>query len=274
MAPRFRSRIATSLLVVAAVLPLQVAATTATASDQQRTPVDRPPHLGHPQQSSDSRPVDLPLAGSSAGVGRGHPGRPGPPAEFPDDLDTFPEMPDFPELPDLLPDFPDPPSNLPGLPQPHPSQPPTAEPSPPDSAREPDADRDLPDAESPEPSQPAGLPEADGAQIPPDPAGPSPAPSPSASSSAPAKAAPVKPPRRPEAGERFAAPGSPRQTPGGSEGQGDTTQEGLEAGPAAEGSPYTFEAPEARVERVLPMGTGLALTGLGLAFLGLRLRRR
>ncbi|TVL92443.1 hypothetical protein CD790_12215 [Streptomyces sp. SAJ15] len=28
-----------------------------------------------------------------------------------------------------------------------------------------------------------------------------------------------------------------------------------------------------RVTRVLPLGTGLALTGLGLAFLGLRLRR-
>jgi hypothetical protein len=54
----------------------------------------------------------------------------------------------------------------------------------------------------------------------------------------------------------------------------DTAQEGLEAGPATTGSPYAFEAPEARVERVLPMGTGLALTGLGLAFLGLRLRRR
>ncbi|MFG2890390.1 hypothetical protein [Streptomyces sp. NPDC048248] len=276
VAPRFRSRIATSLLVLAAVLPLQVAVTTATASDQQRTPVDRPPHLGHPQDRPDAAPADLPLAGSRAGVGRGHPGRPGAPAGFADDWDPVPEMPDFPELPDLLPAFPDPPSHLPGAPKPHhPSPPPTDVPSPPESAQEPpDEGSDAPAAESPQPSEPTGLPEADDVQIPPAPAEPSPAPSPPASKPAPTKAAPAKPPRRPEARERFVAPGAPRQTPGASEGQGDATQDGLEAGPAAEGSPYTFEAPEARVERVLPMGTGLALTGLGLAFLGLRLRRR
>ncbi|MEV0260601.1 hypothetical protein AB0I49_04565 [Streptomyces sp. NPDC050617] len=33
-------------------------------------------------------------------------------------------------------------------------------------------------------------------------------------------------------------------------------------------------APTGHVMRVLPLGTGLALTGLGLAFAGLRLRRR
>ncbi|WP_181690317.1 hypothetical protein [Streptomyces sp. NBRC 110611] len=38
--------------------------------------------------------------------------------------------------------------------------------------------------------------------------------------------------------------------------------------------PYALEAPTAPVERVLPMGAGLTLTGLGLAFFGLRLRRR
>lgn len=38
--------------------------------------------------------------------------------------------------------------------------------------------------------------------------------------------------------------------------------------------PYAEESTTARVERVLPMGAGLTLTGLGLAFLGLRLRRR
>ncbi|POX42140.1 hypothetical protein C3486_06610 [Streptomyces sp. Ru73] len=37
--------------------------------------------------------------------------------------------------------------------------------------------------------------------------------------------------------------------------------------------PYTTER-AARVARVLPFGAGLALTGLGLAFIGLRLRRR
>jgi hypothetical protein len=34
-----------------------------------------------------------------------------------------------------------------------------------------------------------------------------------------------------------------------------------------------METPVAPVERVLPMGAGLALTGLGLAFFALRLRR-
>ncbi|MEU5545068.1 MULTISPECIES: hypothetical protein [Streptomyces] len=37
--------------------------------------------------------------------------------------------------------------------------------------------------------------------------------------------------------------------------------------------PYAMETPAAPVERVLPMGAGLALTGLGLAFFALRLRR-
>ncbi|QHC20120.1 hypothetical protein [Streptomyces sp. GS7] len=46
------------------------------------------------------------------------------------------------------------------------------------------------------------------------------------------------------------------------------------AGPAPAESPYALDAPAARVERVLPMGAGMALTGLGLAFLALRLRRR
>lgn len=47
-----------------------------------------------------------------------------------------------------------------------------------------------------------------------------------------------------------------------------------DAEPAASSGPYAMETPSAPVERVLPMGAGLALTGLGLAFLGLRLRRR
>ncbi|MYX06231.1 hypothetical protein GTW98_05315 [Streptomyces sp. SID8375] len=38
-------------------------------------------------------------------------------------------------------------------------------------------------------------------------------------------------------------------------------------------TPYAMETPGAPVERVLPMGAGLALTGLGLAFFALRLRR-
>ncbi|MFI8995544.1 hypothetical protein [Streptomyces sp. NPDC053542] len=39
-------------------------------------------------------------------------------------------------------------------------------------------------------------------------------------------------------------------------------------------SPYAPTEHAARVARVLPFGAGLALTGLGLAFIGLRLRRR
>ncbi len=182
-------------------------------------------------------PADLPLAGSRAGVGRGHPGRPGAPVGFADDWDPVPEMPDFPELPDLLPALPDPPSHLPGAPQPHhPSPPPTDAASPPESAQEPpDEGRDAPEAESPQPSEPTGLPEADDAQIPPAPAGPSPAPSPSASRSAPKQAAPAKPPRRPEARERFVAPGAPRQTPGTSEGQGRHHAGWSRSGPGGRG---------------------------------------
>ncbi|RXS64883.1 hypothetical protein EST92_30340 [Streptomyces sp. TM32] len=44
-------------------------------------------------------------------------------------------------------------------------------------------------------------------------------------------------------------------------------------GETATDRPYAMETPAAPVERVLPMGAGLALTGLGLAFFALRLRR-
>ncbi|MBM4794787.1 hypothetical protein HXP44_22650 [Streptomyces sioyaensis] len=49
--------------------------------------------------------------------------------------------------------------------------------------------------------------------------------------------------------------------------------DGVDGEAAATERPYAMETPSAPVERVLPMGAGLALTGLGLAFFALRLRR-
>ncbi|MEU3710355.1 hypothetical protein [Streptomyces catenulae] len=46
-----------------------------------------------------------------------------------------------------------------------------------------------------------------------------------------------------------------------------------QAEPQSDGSTYPFAGTGTHAERVLPMGAGMALTGLGLAFLGLRLRR-
>ena len=55
--------------------------------------------------------------------------------------------------------------------------------------------------------------------------------------------------------------------------EGGSVPDGMDGEAAATGGPYALETPAAPVERVLPMGAGLALTGLGLAFFALRLRR-
>ncbi|MYS18775.1 hypothetical protein GA0115240_10121, partial [Streptomyces sp. DvalAA-14] len=43
--------------------------------------------------------------------------------------------------------------------------------------------------------------------------------------------------------------------------------------PAAESASESASAPARRATRILPLGLGLLLTGLGLGFIGLRLRR-
>ncbi|MEV5593352.1 hypothetical protein [Streptomyces sp. NPDC052496] len=45
------------------------------------------------------------------------------------------------------------------------------------------------------------------------------------------------------------------------------------AASAASPAPYAETEPGSGVHRVLPLGAGMALTGLGLAFIALRLRR-
>ncbi|MEU9110768.1 hypothetical protein AB0D04_02930 [Streptomyces sp. NPDC048483] len=268
MAPGFRSRITTGLLVAAAALPVPLA-TTATAVQQRNTPPDRPPHLVGRHALPDSYAADPPLAGSRAGEGRGHPGRPESLEHLPGGPrpDADMEVPDFLDLRDLLgeireeiPRYPDdPPEYLPWHDRRHR----------PDPDSSPAPDDDSTDALGPEDYEP------DGPERPPAEAqGPDRAP-PAAPSPAPSRSAPPRPspsPRSDVAGggldhrpyESLQAPAKPKK-------QDRTPPDNADADPAAS---ETMEGPTAPVERVLPMGAGLALTGLGLAFLGLRLRRR
>lgn len=118
VAPGFRSRIATGLLVAAVVLPVPIGATSAVAADRRATPVDRPPHLARPGDPPDDVPGDVgadgfgldgfddfggavPPAEGSAVRGRaGHRGHPGAPARIPGLPDRFPG------LPNAIPGFP------------------------------------------------------------------------------------------------------------------------------------------------------------------------
>lgn len=118
VAPGFRSRIATGLLVAAVVLPVPIGATSAAAADRRVTPVDRPPHFVHPGDqpeddfvqevagaedygldgysdddfAADRRPVDG--RGGEAGRRRHGHGHPGAPARFPELPPRFPGMSD------------------------------------------------------------------------------------------------------------------------------------------------------------------------------------
>lgn len=56
VAPGFRSRIATGLLVAAVVLPVPIGATSAVAADRRATPIDRPPLLARPGDQPDDVP--------------------------------------------------------------------------------------------------------------------------------------------------------------------------------------------------------------------------
>ncbi|MFG2140269.1 hypothetical protein [Streptomyces sp. NPDC048650] len=287
MAPGFRSRITTGLLVAAAALPVSLATTTATAAELRITRFDLPPHLVHRHTLPDSYAEDPSLAGIRAGEGRGHPGRP----ELLEDLPGAPrpptdlDSPDFPDLRDFLADIPDEVPHYPDDPSeylPWHDRQYRSDPDSPDSSTEPDADADSDAAadadadvsdDAPAPEDPAtNAPESrpDGARRP---KGAAPAtPPPAPSRSAPAKPAPS--PRSDVAGRLGRHPYKPLQPPAKPRNQHHTPADDTDADPVASANPYALEGPTAPVERVLPMGAGLALTGLGLAFLGLRLRRR
>ncbi|MCF3143544.1 hypothetical protein [Streptomyces platensis] len=292
VAPGFRSRIATGLLVAAVVLPVPIGATSAAAADRRSTPVDRPPLLARPGDQPDDPGADgfgldglddfaigpPPVEGPGAGGGRvraGHRGHPGAPA-----------LPDrYPGLPDALPGVPHRPSHhhhFGGLRghgrwhhHPHhpfgPDFPPYGIPGPDGGSadvtghgrhRHPDV---------------AGSSDADRAHARPGRRAPKKHRKPAASESHEAAATPSRPApsRRYDVADRFnrrtyeALPPLPTPTPKG----GGSAQESTADDAAATATPYAMDTPVAPVERVLPMGAGLALTGLGLAFFALRLRR-
>ncbi|MFE6687881.1 hypothetical protein ACFVFQ_15545 [Streptomyces sp. NPDC057743] len=269
VAPGFRTRIASSLLVVATALPVSMIAGPAVAADLHATPAARP------DEPLDDFAADPPMAGDRLGE------------QYPDAPERLPDLPgvdDFRDLPDNLLGLSGP---LPGFPH-HPGGPFARgprhhhphhffgphfpwRPDPAPDAGEHAAD-DFADADAAEPSAP-----------------------PSASASAPVRHAPSRPaptrhddePSAPSDSGQAAdeatrpstasprdladapAPAQHRRAPSPAP-EPDRT----EAGPEPGASPYTLDAPGSRVERVLPLGAGMTLTGLGLAFLGLRLRRR
>ncbi|MEU9118546.1 hypothetical protein AB0C96_01570 [Streptomyces sp. NPDC048506] len=289
VAPGFRSRIATGLLVAAVVLPVPVGSTPAAASDWQDTPVDRSPDLIRPGDPPDivlpeilgpagfvpddfgaeDRLSDLSPAAGLAGLFRGHAGHPGAPTRFR-------ELPDrFPGLPYGLPGFPHRPHLHPGHGRwhhrPHhpfgPGSPPYAASHPGDGgtglrdASDSRADRRDVNRVHPRPGRRGASPKRRAAARPKTPA---------------SAAARPSPARRTAAGERHARHHDealpPLPTPSSAQ-KGSPTPGSTDDEAVATPGPYAMEAPPAPVERVLPMGAGLALTGLGLAFLGLRLRR-
>ncbi|MFG3113262.1 hypothetical protein ACGF4C_02620 [Streptomyces sp. NPDC048197] len=286
VAPGFRSRIASSLLVAAVVLPVPVGAAPAAAADRQATPVDRAPQLVRPGDSPDDdvpeefRPEmlgadafvaedfgsDLPQVEEPFVPGRGHSGHPGAPArfrEFPDGFPGFPyDMAGYPRRG---------PHHHPGRwhgrwhHHPHPFGPgfhgagagsaefaghghfrKAAPGDPSDSARA----HPLPGRRDPVKRHAPTEAVSDAA------------PSHSTSSHR-VRTADRRSHRSYETLPPLPSPTVPEDaTTGTTDGDGDMAR------------PYALESPTAPVERVLPMGAGLALTGLGLAFLGLRLRRR
>ncbi|MFF8789036.1 hypothetical protein [Streptomyces sp. NPDC015125] len=319
VAPGFRSRIATGLLVAAVVLPVPIGATSAAAADRRVTPVDHPPQLARPGDQpddyaqeetgpddyglddygpdgfgADRRPADRrPADGHGDGAGRGrhgwghhgHPGHPGAPARLPE------LSPRFPGMPDAFPRFPHRPSHhqfggprvhgrLHHRPH-HPFSPAFTGPDGP-SYPFPGPDyggADFPGAGLHGPTAGSSAPDADRAHRRPGPRTPEPKhPKPAASASHAAKSTPARPSpsRRFDVADRFtqrpyeALP--PLPTPAAPE-EARSVPESADGEAAATASPYAMESPDAPVERVLPMGAGLALTGLGLAFFALRLRR-
>ncbi|MFF2806016.1 hypothetical protein ACFVT2_02355 [Streptomyces sp. NPDC058000] len=271
--------------MVAAALPVSLmTAGPALAADQQASPAARP------DEPLDDFAADPLLTGER--LGELYPGRPGTL-----DLSDFPSADDFRDLPDTflglsgtLPGFPHHLGGpfIHGLRQHHrhhpfgPGFPWSPDPAPDlgDGALDDSADADV-DVDVPEPSEPSDPPSAPGpapAPVQRPPSRPTPAPHhrAPAASSAPSPLAtdePPRPPSRPRdlAGAPAPTPDRPASSPAPAPAP---APDNAVAGPEPAASPYALDAPGARVERVLPMGAGMALTGLGLAFLGLRLRRR
>ncbi|MFJ9409107.1 hypothetical protein [Streptomyces sp. NPDC101393] len=280
-----------------------MAATTATASDHRATPVELPPDLAwpltHPGEPLGGAAADSVPSDRRADGGRGYPGHSGSPSRHlqDPDLDALLDLPELAGLRDRLrglsgslQDWGDRPGggprhhHHPG----HSSGRDAADPYP--SSSDPATGRPSENTEpgSREPSGPAngsGASGADGSVTPPQSSAPSLAPSsPSHPPSSGTGASPhpsARPKTSPSHRTSDLAGGAgrrpyermPEQTPAPSEELTGSEPDATDAGPAAQ-SPYALDAPAARVERVLPMGAGLALTGLGFAFLGLRLRRR
>ncbi|MFD8543645.1 hypothetical protein [Streptomyces sp. NPDC059649] len=284
VAPAFRSRIASSLLVAAVVLPVPVGAAPAAAADRQATPADRAPQLVRPGDSPDDdvpeefRPEmlgadafaaedfvgDLPQVDEPYAPGRGHFGHPGGPARFREFPDGFPGLPyDMGGYRHRMPHrhggwhgrwhhHPHP--FGPGF---HGAGPGGADfagrghsrkAGPGDPA---DSDRAhaLPGRREPVKRHAPADAASDSARS-------------HATSSHRVRTADRRSPHAYETLPPLPSPTVPEDATPGTDGDAETAR------------PYALESPAAPVERVLPMGAGLALTGLGLAFLGLRLRRR
>ncbi|MFJ6788528.1 polyadenylate binding domain-containing protein [Streptomyces angustmyceticus] len=309
VAPGFRSRIATGLLVAAVVLPVPIGATSAAAADR-RAPSDRPPHFVRPGDqpeddfaqeeagaedyafdgdgaddfAGDRRPVD-----GRGGEGRrryhGRHGHPGAPARF----SELP--PRFSGMPEAFPDFPHRPSRHFGGPRMHgrwhqrphhPFGPAFVGPAGPPYPL-PGSDYgsvDYPRRGHHGPSAGAGSPDADRAYQRPGRRPPAPKHHRPSASAAPATG---ESPARSPSSHRFdvadrltqhpyeALP--PLPTPAAPDKGARSEPDSTDGDAVATAGPYALESPSAPVERVLPLGAGLALTGLGLAFFALRLRR-
>lgn len=306
VAPGFRSRIATGLLVAAVVLPVPIGATSAAAADRRVTPVDHPPHLARPGDQPDDYAQDetgaddygpddyepdyfaadrRPFDGRRDGAGRGHhghPGHPGAPARLPELSPRFPGMPDaFPHRPSHR-HFGGP--REPGWWHHRPHHPFSPAFIGPDGPSYPFPGPDyggagFRGAGHHGPTAGANAPDADRAHRRPAPRTSVPKhPKAAASDSQAVKSTPARPSpsRRFDVADRLTqrpyealpplpSPAAPKEA--------RSVPERAEDEAAATANPYALESPDAPVERVLPLGAGLALTGLGLAFFALRLRR-
>lgn len=292
VAPGFRSRIATGLLVASVVLPVPLGATSAVAADRRATPVDRPSNLARQDDPHDGGGGDDYGADDFGPDGYGD-----------DDLAPGPSPgrarhghsgPSARELPDRIPGLP---YALPGFPHRSPHHHPGGRRGYGEWRHHPHQPFG-PDFPGPVP--PFGLPGPDdgggggdlswrGHHGPPGPPGP---PGADRAHSRPGRHAPRKHHRPAESASRAAPAGSdasrrhhvadrrpvrsseslPPLPPVVPKKQGGSVPDGAD-GEAAASGPYALETPAAPVERVLPLGAGLTLTGLGLAFFALRLRR-
>lgn len=270
MAPGLRTRIAATALAVAALLPVPVvvAGTAAAAgpyesSDGQRWTDGEGPRTGidvEDLRTGVEGFEDLWPAGTAAGAGRGHPGR--------TTASSIPSGPPVPSGPSAS-DGPSPPP-MSGTPDPSPTR--TG------ASASPSRTSDSPrPSRSPEPTSQ-------------DPDSPSASPAPSASGAAPPAASGGPPGTASpgdkgtdQAGRAVEQPYVPLTPPSSTSPEWQILKQRRPV-PDAEGgsgppSDHTGDAavppgPTDGVRRVLPLGAGLALTGAGLAFLGLRLRRR